>query len=133
MRYQFIEDVCRQYVTKTGESREYRRSVRFDGILTHRVWAFPTFLGIMLLVFGLTFGIIGNRLSGLLVLGIDALSGIVDHALTAYGLNPVVQSLVIDGIFAGVGAVLGFLPVMSRCSSFCPFWRTAATWPGWPM
>ena len=112
MRYQFIEDVCRQCVTKTGESREYRRSVRFDDILTHRVWAFPTFLGIMLAVFGLTFGVIGNRLSTLLVLGIDALGGVADRALTAYGLNPVVQSLVIDGVFAGVGAVLSFLPII---------------------
>ena len=112
MRYQFIEDVCRQCVTKTGESREYRRSVRFDSILTHRIWAFPAFLGIMFLVFGLTFGVVGNRLSDLLVLGIEHVSGVVDRALTAYGLNPVVHSLLIDGIFAGVGAVLSFVPVI---------------------
>jgi len=112
MRYQFIEELCGRCVVKAGESREYRRSVRLDDILTHRIWAFPTFLGIMLAVFGLTFGVVGNRLSHWLVLGIDALRGLVDRALTAYGLNPVVHSLVIDGIFSGVGAVLSFVPVI---------------------
>jgi len=112
MRYQFIEDVCKKCVVKAHESREYRRSVSLDSILTHKVWAFPSFLAIMLLVFALTFGVIGNRLSDLLVLGLDKLSGIFDGALTAYGINPVVQSLLIDGIFAGVGAVLSFIPII---------------------
>lgn len=112
MRYQFIEDVCRKCVVKAGESKEYRRSVSLDSVLTHKIWAFPTFLGIMLTVFWLTFGVIGNRLSDLLVWCIDGLSNIVDIALTAYGLNPVIHSLIIDGIFAGVGAVLSFVPII---------------------
>jgi ferrous iron transport protein B len=110
MRYQFIEDVCNKCVTKTGESNEYRRSVRFDYVLTHRIWAIPSFLGIILLVFWLTFGVIGNRLSDLLVRGLSALTGVIDGALSAYGLNPVVHSLLIDGVFAGVGAILSFVP-----------------------
>jgi ferrous iron transport protein B len=112
MRYQFIEDICAKCVVKAKESREYRRSVRLDSVLTGKVWAFPAFLGIMLLVFTLTFGVIGNRLSDLLVLGLDYVSGIVDSALIAYGLNPVIHSLIIDGIFAGVGAVLSFIPII---------------------
>jgi len=112
MRYQFIEEICGKCVVKPGESREYRRSVRLDNILTHKVWAFPTFLGIMFLVFWLTFSVIGAPLSDLLVRGIDALSGLADRALTAYGLNPVVHSLLIDGIFSGVGAVLSFVPII---------------------
>ena len=112
MRYQFIEEVCRKCVVKAKESREYRRSVRLDSILTHKIWAIPAFLAIMFGVFGLTFGVIGNNLSDLLVLGIDGLSGMADNALAAYGLNPVIHSLIIDGIFAGVGAVLGFIPII---------------------
>jgi ferrous iron transport protein B len=112
MRYQFIEDICGKCVVKAIESREYRRSVKLDTILTHKIWAFPAFLGIMLAVFALTFGVIGNRLSVLLTEGLDGLSGFVDGALASYGLNPVVHSLIIDGIFAGVGAVLSFVPII---------------------
>lgn len=112
MRYQFIEEACRECVTKVGESREYRRSVRLDSLLTHRIWAVPTFLAIILTVFWLTFSIIGNRLSDLLVWGLDIFTGVVDGALMAYGLNPIIHSLLIDGIFAGVGAVLSFLPII---------------------
>jgi len=112
MRYQFIEDVCKKCVVKAKESREYRRSVRIDSLLTNKIWAFPAFLGIMLLVFWLTFGVIGNRLSDLMVLGLDNLSGVIDSALTAYGINPVIHSLLVDGIFAGVGAVLSFIPII---------------------
>jgi ferrous iron transport protein B len=112
MRYQFIEDVCAQCVVKPKETREYRRSVSLDTVLTHKIWAFPAFLGIMLAVFALTFGVIGNNLSDLLVDGLDWLGAIVDGALAAYGLNPVVHSLIIDGIFAGVGAVLSFVPII---------------------
>ena len=112
MRYQFIEDVCGNCVVKAGESLEYRRSVRLDTVLTHKIWAIPVFLGIMLVIFGLTFGVIGNRLSVYLVWGIDALSQAVDGVLTAYGLNPVVRSLLIDGVLAGTGAVLSFVPII---------------------
>jgi ferrous iron transport protein B len=112
MRYQFIEDTCKKCVVKAHESREYRRSVSLDSILTHKIWAFPAFLGIMLLVFALTFGVIGNKLSDLMVLGLDKLSGIIDGALESYGLNPVFHSLLIDGIFAGVGSVLSFIPII---------------------
>ena len=110
MRYQFIENICQQCVVKPRESREYRRSVSLDAVLTHRFWAIPVFLAIMLTVFWLTFGVIGNRLSNLLVWGIGMISNFVDRGLTAYGLNPVVHSLIIKGIFAGVGTVLSFVP-----------------------
>ena len=112
MRYQFIEDVCKKCVVKVSESREYRRSVALDTILTHKIWAFPAFLGLMLLVFWLTFAVFGNSLSALLVVGLDSLSTVIDKALTAYGLNPVFHSLIVDGIFAGVGAVLSFVPII---------------------
>lgn len=112
MRYTFIEKVCESAVTKCSESREYKRSVRIDTILTGKYFAIPVFLLIMLLIFWLTFGVIGAFLSDLLSIGIDALSVWTDGALTAYGINPVVKSLVIDGIFTGVGSVLSFLPII---------------------
>ena len=110
MRYRFIEEVCGHCVVTAKESREYRRSVAMDAVLTHKVWAIPAFLAIMLLVFGLTFGPLGRGLSGLLVRGIGGLSASVSRMLIGYGLNPVVRSLLIEGIFTGVGAVIGFLP-----------------------
>ena len=112
MRYTFIESVVDASVIKCHESREHARSVRIDKILTGRYTAIPTFLGIMLLTVYLTFDVIGQRLSDLLGLGVDALTALVDRALTAYGINPVVHSLIIDGIFAGVGSVLVFLPII---------------------
>ena len=112
MRYTFIESVVDASVIKCHESREHARSVRIDKMLTGRYTAIPTFLGIMLLTFYLTFDVIGQRLSDLLGLGVDALTALVDRALTAYGINPVVHSLIIDGIFAGVGSVLVFLPII---------------------
>ena len=112
MRYTFIEGVVAASVTKCHESREHARSVRFDQILTGRYTAIPTFLAVMFLTFYLTFHVIGQRLSDLLAVGIDALTALVDGALTAYGINPVVHSLIIDGIFAGVGSVLVFLPII---------------------
>ena len=112
MRYTFIESVVDASVIKCHESREHARSVRIDKILTGRYTAIPTFLGIMLLTFYLTFDVIGQRLSDLLGLGVDALTALVDRALTTYGINPVVHSLIIDGIFAGVGSVLVFLPII---------------------
>ncbi|MBO5473463.1 MAG: ferrous iron transport protein B [Lachnospiraceae bacterium] len=112
MRYTFIEKVCEQAVIKCQESREHRRSVRIDNVLTNKYLAVPVFLAIMLLIFWLTFGVIGSALSDLMSLGIDMLSGVTERALVRYGINPVVQSLVIDGIFAGVGSVLSFLPII---------------------
>ena len=112
MRYSFIEGVVSKTVVKCHESREHARSVRMDRVLTGKYTAIPTFLAIMFLIFYLTFNVIGSTLSDWLSLGIDALTGLVDRGLTAYGINPVVRSLVIDGIFAGVGSVLSFLPII---------------------
>lgn len=112
MRYSFIERAVQAAVVKCHESREHRRSVRIDRVLTGKHTALPVFFGVMLLIFWLTFDVIGQRLSDLLAAGIDWLAAVVDGALTAYGINPVVHSLVIDGIFAGVGSVLSFLPII---------------------
>ena len=112
MRYSFIEKLVREAVVKPRESRQHRRSVQADKILTGKYTAIPIFIGVMFLIFFLTFHVIGAFLSDLLALGIDKLTTLTDAALTAYGLNPVVQSLIIDGIFEGVGSVLSFLPVI---------------------
>lgn len=112
MRYNFIEGICRDCVVKAKESREHRRSVRIDKVLTNRFLAIPLFVGIMGLVFFLTFNVVGAFLSDLLAYAIDGLTLAADDLLTAYGLNPVVHSLVIDGIFSGVGSVLSFLPLI---------------------
>ncbi len=112
MRYNFIESVCRTTVVKCHQSRERMRSEAIDRVVTNRYLALPIFFGIMVVIFFLTFNVIGDFLSNLLAAGIDVLTAAVDSALTAYGLNPVVHSLVIDGIFAGVGSVLSFLPII---------------------
>lgn len=112
MRYTFIERVVAASVVKAKESREHRRSVAIDKVLTGKYTAIPVFIGIMLLIFWLTFDVIGQNLSDLLAMGIDALTELVGRALIAYGINDVVYSLVIDGIFAGVGSVLSFLPII---------------------
>ena len=112
MRYTFIEGVIRASVVKSHESKEHRRSVQIDRILTGKYTALPVFFGVMFLVFWLTFSVIGSSLSSLLSSGIDALTNVVNAGLTAYGINPVVKSLVINGIFAGVGSVLSFLPIV---------------------
>lgn len=112
MRYDFIEKICSQAVIKCRESREHVRSMKIDSVLTHKYFAIPAFVLIMVVVFYLTFGLIGSFLSDLLSLGIDVLSGVAEQALTDYGINPVVESLVIDGIFTGVGSVLSFLPII---------------------
>ena len=112
MRYTFIEKSVTQSVVKCNESREHKRSVQMDKVLTGKYTALPVFFGVMFLVFWLTFNVIGSRLSDLLSLGIDALTNLCDKGLTAYGINPVVHSLIIDGIFAGVGSVLSFLPII---------------------
>ena len=112
MRYTFIEKICAQTVVKCKESKEHRRSVKIDSVLTNKYLAIPLFILIMLVVFWLTFGVIGSFLSDLMEQGIDWLTDVTDNALTDYGINPVVHSLIIDGIFAGVGAVLSFLPII---------------------
>ncbi len=110
MRFCFINEVCRSTVVKPKESREHLRSRRMDKVLTGKWTAIPLFIGIMGLVFWLTFGLLGSQLSLWLDSGIRAFIALADKGLTLYGINPVVQSLVIDGIFAGVGCVLSFLP-----------------------
>ena len=112
MRYSFIEKVTADAVVKCQESREHKRSVKLDRVLTGKYTALPVFFGIMLLIFYLTFNVIGQGLSDLLAAGINYVTAGVDGALTAYGINPVVHSLIIDGIFAGVGSVLSFLPII---------------------
>ncbi|MDY4144555.1 MAG: ferrous iron transport protein B [Oscillospiraceae bacterium] len=112
MRYRFIEAVCYECVVKAHESREMLRSVKIDKVLTNKYLAIPTFIAIMGFIFWMTFSVLGKWLSDLLALGIDSVTQLVDDALTAYGLNPVVHSLVIDGVFAGVGSMLSFLPII---------------------
>ena len=112
MRYNFIEKVCNQCVVKAKESKEHRRSMQIDKVLTHRIFAIPLFIAIMGLVFFLTFNVVGAFLSDVMAYAIDGLTILADRALTAYGINPVVHSLVIDGIFAGVGSVVSFLPLI---------------------
>lgn len=112
MRYDFIETVCIRTVVKCQESRERRRSEAIDRVVTNKYLALPIFFGIILLIFYLTFSVVGQGLSDLLAAGIAALTAAVDAGLTAYGLNLVVHSLVIDGVFAGVGSVLSFLPII---------------------
>ena len=112
MRYRFIEAVCAESVVKAHESREMRRSVKIDKVLTNKYLAIPMFIAIMGFIFWMTFSVLGKWLSDMLALGISSLKSFVDAALTAYGLNPVVHSLVIDGVFAGVGSMLSFLPII---------------------
>ena len=112
MRYNFIEKVCAECVVKAKESKEHRRSMQIDKVLTHRIFAIPLFIAIMGLVFFLTFNVVGAFLSDVMAYAIDGLTILADRALTAYGINPVVHSLIIDGIFAGVGSVVSFLPLI---------------------
>ncbi|MDD3395126.1 MAG: ferrous iron transport protein B [Anaerotignum sp.] len=112
MRYAFIEKVCAATVIKCHESKEHIRSVRIDNLLTHKYLAIPIFIGMMFMIFFLTFHVFGAVLSDWLSVLIDGITAWVDHGLTVYGINPVVHSLVIDGIFAGVGSVLSFLPII---------------------
>ena len=112
MRYDFIEKVCAATVIKPQESKEHLRSVKIDSVLTNKYLAIPIFIVVMFLVFYLTFNVFGAFLSDLLAAGIDWVTAVVDKALTAYGINPVVHSLLIDGVFAGVGSVLSFLPII---------------------
>lgn len=112
MRFSFIEGVCQACVTKPHESREHLRSVAIDRVLTGRYTAIPMFLLIMAAVFWLTFGAVGAPLQGLMEQLVGAGISAIDDALTAFGTNPVVKSLVVDGVLAGVGSVLSFLPII---------------------
>ena len=112
MRFDFIERLCEQTVVKPKESKERVRSEKIDRILTGKYTAIPCFIGIMLIVFYLTFHVIGAGLQNLLQMGIDALTASVDGLLTAAGVNEVLHDLVINGIFTGVGSILSFLPIV---------------------
>ena len=112
MRFHFIHQLVDQTVVKPRQSKEQLRSAQIDRFLTGRYTAIPAFVGIMALVFYLTFGVIGLALQNLLEMGIDALTAAVDSTLTAWNVNAAVHSLVIDGIFTGVGSVLSFLPII---------------------
>ena len=112
MRFEFIERLCEQTVVKPKESRERIRSERIDRVLTGKYTAIPCFVGIMVLVFYLTFNVIGAWLQKILQMGIDAASDMVDTGLTALQVNEAIHSLIIDGIFTGVGSVLSFLPII---------------------
>lgn len=112
MRFTFLEKLCRETVVRPHESREHKRSMAIDRLLTGKYTAVPCFLGIIALVFFLTFSVIGAALSDLMQIGIDYLTGLIDSGLTYLEINPVVHSLVVDGICAGVGSVLSFLPTI---------------------
>jgi len=112
MRYNFIEKAVASTVVKPHESRERLRSEKMDKVLTGKYTAIPVFVGVMLLIFWLTFEVIGPFFSSLLTKGIDAVTAAADTGLTLYGINPVVHSLIIDGVFSGVGTVLSFLPII---------------------
>ena len=112
MRFHFIHQLVEQTVVKPRQSKEQLRSAQIDRFLTGRYTAIPAVVGIMALVFYLTFGVIGLALQNLLEVGIDALTAAVDSTLTAWNVNAAVHSLVIDGIFTGVGSVLSFLPII---------------------
>lgn len=112
MRFHFIENVVDATVVKPHESKEHERSRKIDKILTGKWTAIPAFIGIMALIFWLTFNVIGAKLQDLLALGINALGKVVDHAMVSAHVNGAVRSLVVDGIFNGVGSVLSFLPII---------------------
>jgi ferrous iron transport protein B len=112
MRYQYIEDICKKAVVRPKVDKHHAKTIKNDNILTHKILGIPIFLSIMFFIFWLTFGVIGSFLSDLLSGAIDALAIIVSKGLTSFGINPVVESLVIDGVFAGVGSVLSFVPTI---------------------
>ncbi len=112
MRFSFIKELCRETVVKPQESREHKMSRKIDKILTGKYTALPVFVIIMVLVFHLTFNVVGAYLQGLLETGIEYITGLVDNALSVWQINEVLHSLIIDGIFGGVGSVLSFIPLI---------------------
>ena len=111
-RYKYIEDICRELVVKPHETKGQKRSVRIDRVLTHRIFAIPIFLGIMLFIFWITFGVVGATLSDWFSEGIDFIVGQIDQGLTSLRINDTLHALIIDGICSGVGSVLSFLPTI---------------------
>lgn len=129
MRYTFIEGLCHETVVKPQVSKEQLRSRKVDSILLGRYTAFPIFLGIMALVFYLTFGPVGTFFSDLMGNAIDGLSALCERALVYGEVNPILRSLVIDGIFGGVGTVLSFLPtIVTSFSLLSLLEMTAVIW-----
>lgn len=112
MRYAFIENICDACVKKAGHSKEHLRSIQIDNLLTHKYFAIPIFLGFMMIIFWLTFNVIGSVLSDMLGLGIDSITQAADNALSGLNVSPALHSLIINGVFAGVGSVLSFLPII---------------------
>ncbi len=112
MRYSYIETLCKGCVVKPKESKEARRSTKIDKLLTHKYWGIPLFLAILLSIFFLTFNVIGKLLSELLTVCIDTVIGWVQLGLDAWGVNAIVEHLLMDGVFTGVGSVLSFLPII---------------------
>ena len=112
MRYTFIENTCKKAVIKPKESKQHARSVKIDAILTHKYLAIPIFLVIMMIIFWLTFGVLGSSLNDALAGLIEELGNIVSIGLRAYGINEVVHDLIVDGIFTGVGSVVSFIPTI---------------------
>lgn len=112
MRYKYIEQLCSKTVIKQRESKEYSRSIKIDNILTHKYFALPIFLLIMVTIFWLTFGVFGTALSDAFSLGIDSVTETVSNLLLNSGVNAAIHSLIIDGVFAGIGSVLSFLPTI---------------------
>lgn len=108
MRFQFIGRLCEKTVVRPHESKEHRRSVKIDKLLTGKYTAIPCFIGIMAIVFAMTFSLLGAWLSDVMALGVDAVIGWIDKGLIAAQINPVVRSLVVDGICQGVGSVISF-------------------------
>lgn len=112
MRFSFIEKMCQKTVVRPHESKEHKRSIKIDRLLTGRYTAIPCFIAIMALIFVMTFNLVGAWLSDLMSLGVDSVISLIDNALTAVQINPVVHSLVVDGICNGVGSVISFLPTI---------------------
>ena len=112
MRYQYIEEITQKAVVRPKTDKHHDKTIKIDNILTHKIFGIPIFLSIMFAIFWLTFAVVGSFLSDLLSGGIDSLASIVSKGLNNFGINPVVESLVVDGVFAGVGSVLSFVPTI---------------------
>lgn len=133
MRFSFLSDLCSKTVVRPHESREHKRSVAVDKLLTGRFTGIPCFFAIMAFVFAMTFGPIGGTLSDLVSEGVDIALSTLAAGLESWGLNPVAESLLIDGVGAGVGAVIGFLPTIVTLFFFLSIWRILATWHVSPL